>query len=185
GPPPPARPAQGWVRRRGARPRRAAAGGAPVAAPPAADRPANLAGGPRTRARRSGSRPPGRPPAPDRRAPGARPGDHPPRHEGAPASGEAAAVQVDPEMSGHPGVDHVNGDAGGRAIFERWLVEVARAPRGERGHTLYRAGLRLFSLAAGGALDHREVEAGLLAAAEAAGLLTEEPSHTRRTLAPA
>lgn len=112
-----------------------------------------------------------------------RPDVHLPQHEGPPVSDEVAAVQVDPEMSGHPGVDHVNGDAGGRAIFERWLVEVARAPRGERGHTLYRAGLRLFSLAAGGALDHREVEAGLLAAAEAAGLLTEEPSQTRRTLA--
>jgi hypothetical protein len=112
-----------------------------------------------------------------------RPDVHLPRHEGPPVSGEVAAVQVDPEMSGHPGVDHVNGDAGGRAIFERWLVEVVRAPRGERGHTLYRAGLRLFSLAAGGALNHREVEAGLLAAAEAAGVLTEEPSQTRRTLA--
>jgi hypothetical protein len=94
-----------------------------------------------------------------------------------------AAVQADGEASGHPGVDRIAGDAGGRAIFERWLMEVARAPRGERGHTLYRAGLRLFSLAAGGALNRREVEAGLLAAAEAAGLLAEEPSQTKRTLA--
>jgi hypothetical protein len=96
---------------------------------------------------------------------------------------EAAAVQADGGVPGHPGIDHVAGDRGGRAIFERWLMEVARARRGERGHTLYRAGLRLFSLAAGGALNRGEVEAGLLAAAEAAGLLTEEPSQTWRTLA--
>jgi hypothetical protein len=72
---------------------------------------------------------------------------------------------------------------GGGAILERWLTEVARAPKGERGHTLYRAGLRLFSLAAGGVLDRGEVEAGLLAAAETSRLLIEEPWQTRRTLA--
>lgn len=72
---------------------------------------------------------------------------------------------------------------GGRAILERWLGEVAHAPKGERGHTLYRAGLRLFSLAAGGVLDRGEVESGLLAAAETSRLLTEEPWQTRRTLA--
>ena len=110
--------------------------------------------------------------------------DGPLRRYGLPlVSDEVAAIQADGEGSGHPGVDHVTGDSGGRAIFERWLTEVARAPRGERGHTLYRAGLRLFSLAAGGALNRGEVEAGLLAAAETAGLLTEEPSQTRRTLA--
>jgi Bifunctional DNA primase/polymerase, N-terminal len=96
---------------------------------------------------------------------------------------EVAAIQADGEESGQPVRDHVTGDPGGRAIFERWLLEVARARRGERGHTLYRAGLRLFSLAAGGALNRGEVEAGLLAAAETAGLMTEEPSQTRRTLA--
>jgi hypothetical protein len=99
------------------------------------------------------------------------------------AAGEVAAIQADGEVSGHPGVDDAAGDAGGRAIFERWLMEVVRAPKGERGHTLYRAGLRLFSLAAGGVIDRDEVEHGLLAAAEAAGLLIEEPSQTRRTLA--
>jgi len=66
--------------------------------------------------------------------------------------------------------------------LEARLTEVARAPQGNRNHTLYRAGLRLFSLAAGGVLDRAEVEAGLLAAAERSGLLRDEPTQTRNTI---
>jgi Bifunctional DNA primase/polymerase, N-terminal len=73
----------------------------------------------------------------------------------------------------------------GRTALQRELAAVAQAPRGRRNYTLYQAGIRLFSLAAGGVLDRDEVHAGLLAAAEASRLLTEEPTQTRRTLASA
>jgi Bifunctional DNA primase/polymerase, N-terminal len=70
----------------------------------------------------------------------------------------------------------------GQRAMEARLAEVARAPQGDRNHTLYRAGLRLFSLAAGGVLDRAQVEAGLLAAAERSGLLRDEPTQTRNTI---
>ncbi len=70
----------------------------------------------------------------------------------------------------------------GQRAMEARLAEVARAPQGDRNRTLYRAGLRLFSLAAGGVLDRADVEAGLLAAAERSGLLREEPTQTRNTI---
>jgi hypothetical protein len=73
----------------------------------------------------------------------------------------------------------------GRVALEKELAAVAHAPKGRRNHTLYQAGIRLYSLVAGGVLDHAEVHAGLLAAAETARLLTEEPLQTRRTLASA
>jgi hypothetical protein len=66
--------------------------------------------------------------------------------------------------------------------MEARLAEVARAPQGDRNRTLYRAGLRLFSLAAGGVLDRAQVEAGLMFAAERSGLLREEPTQTRNTI---
>jgi hypothetical protein len=80
---------------------------------------------------------------------------------------------IRPATPGHP--------YGQRAMQAR-LAEVARAPQGDRNRTLYRAGLRLFSLAAGGVLDRAEVEAGLLAAAERSGLLRDEPTQTRNTI---
>jgi Bifunctional DNA primase/polymerase, N-terminal len=73
----------------------------------------------------------------------------------------------------------------GRAVLQRELVAVAQAPKGRRNHALYQAGIRLYSLVAGGVLDPTEVQAGLLAAAGSAGLLAEEPVQTRRTLASA
>jgi len=73
----------------------------------------------------------------------------------------------------------------GRRALEEELAEVARAPKGRRNHTLYQAGIRLFSLVAGGVLDHGEVQAGLLAAADTSRLLADEPLQTRRTLASA
>jgi hypothetical protein len=86
---------------------------------------------------------------------------------------QPAPATVRPLTLGHP--------YGQRALEAR-LAEVARAPQGDRNHTLYRAGLRLFSLAAGGVLDRADVEAGLLAAAERSGLLAEEPTQTRNTI---
>jgi hypothetical protein len=73
----------------------------------------------------------------------------------------------------------------GRVALEQELTAVAHAPRGRRNHTLYQAGIRLYSLVAGGVLDRPDVEAGLLASAEACQLLVEEPTQTRRTLASA
>jgi Bifunctional DNA primase/polymerase, N-terminal len=84
-----------------------------------------------------------------------------------------ARPSVQPLAAGHP--------YGQRALEAR-LAEVARAPRGDRNRTLYAAGLRLFSLVAGGVLDRAQVEAGLLAAAERSGLLREEPAQTRTTI---
>jgi hypothetical protein len=60
-----------------------------------------------------------------------------------------------------------------------------QSPKSRRNHTLYQAGVRLYSLVAGGVLDRDEVEAGLLDTAEANRLLAEEPLQTRRTLASA
>jgi hypothetical protein len=71
----------------------------------------------------------------------------------------------------------------GQDVLERWLAEVASAPKGERNCTLYRAGLRLYSLVAGGLLDRELVEEGLMVAAEASRLALDEPVQTRRTLA--
>jgi hypothetical protein len=73
----------------------------------------------------------------------------------------------------------------GRTALQEELAAVAQAPKGRRNHTLYQAGIRLYSLVAGGVLDHADVHAGLLAAAQAARLLAEEPLQTHRTLASA
>jgi len=73
----------------------------------------------------------------------------------------------------------------GLAALEQELVNVAQASKGRRNHTLYQAGIRLYSLVAGGVLDRSAVHAGLLAAAESCKLLTEEPAQTYRTLASA
>jgi hypothetical protein len=84
--------------------------------------------------------------------------------------------QFRPEPAGHPY---------GQKVLEQELASVAAAPRGMRNHALYQAGIRLYSLVAGGVLDSEEVEAGLRHAAEASRLLEEEPAQTRRTLASA
>lgn len=77
------------------------------------------------------------------------------------------------------------GHAYGQAVLQRELAAVAHAPKGRRNHTLYQAGIRLYSLVAGGVLDHAEVHTGLLAAAETSRLLSDEPAQTHRTLASA
>jgi FtsP/CotA-like multicopper oxidase with cupredoxin domain len=91
----------------------------------------------------------------------------------APQPRSAPAARVQPTPVGHPYV---------QAALAQELAKVAHAPKGRRNHALYQAGIRLYSLAAGGVLDHTDVEAGLLAAAEAYRLLAEEPNQTRRTL---
>jgi hypothetical protein len=70
-----------------------------------------------------------------------------------------------------------------RAALAEELARVAAARRGERNRQLWESTRNLYNLVATGALDHREVDQGLLAAAERCGLLTDEPRQTRRTLA--
>jgi hypothetical protein len=71
----------------------------------------------------------------------------------------------------------------GRAALAEELARVAAARRGERNRQLWESTRNLYNLVATGALNHHEVDQGLLAAAERCGLLGEEPRQTRRTLA--
>jgi len=71
----------------------------------------------------------------------------------------------------------------GQAALTQELARVATAPQGQRNQRLWEAARNLYNLVATGALDHREVDQGLLAAADRCGLLAEEPRQTRRTLA--
>jgi hypothetical protein len=75
------------------------------------------------------------------------------------------------------------GDRYVRAALAEELARVAAARRGERNRQLWESTRNLYNLVATGALDHREVDQGLLDAAERCGLLTEEPRQTHRTLA--
>jgi hypothetical protein len=70
-----------------------------------------------------------------------------------------------------------------RAALAEELARVATARRGERNRQLWESTRNLYNLVAAGALDQREVDQGLLAAAERCGLLADEPRQTRRTLA--
>jgi hypothetical protein len=70
-----------------------------------------------------------------------------------------------------------------RAALAEELTRVAAAPVGQRNRQLWESARNLYNLVATGALDHREVDQGLLAAADRCGLLAEEPRQTRRTLA--
>jgi Bifunctional DNA primase/polymerase, N-terminal len=76
--------------------------------------------------------------------------------------------------------------AGGRyarAALAEELARVATAPVAQRNRQLWESTRNLYNLVATGALDHREVDQQLLAAAERCGLLAEEPRQTHRTLA--
>jgi Bifunctional DNA primase/polymerase, N-terminal len=75
------------------------------------------------------------------------------------------------------------GDRYGRAALAEELARVAAAPVGHRNRQLWESTRNLYNLVATGALDQRQVDQGLLAAAERCGLLGEEPRQTRRTLA--
>jgi len=76
-----------------------------------------------------------------------------------------------------------SGDRYARAALAEELARVAAAPVGERNRQLWESTRNLYNLGATGALDQREVDQGLVAAAERCGLLDEEPRQTRRTLA--
>jgi Bifunctional DNA primase/polymerase, N-terminal len=70
-----------------------------------------------------------------------------------------------------------------RAALAEELARVAAAPVGQRNRQLWESTRNLYNLVAAGALDYREVDQQLLAAAERCGLLADEPRQTRRTLA--
>jgi hypothetical protein len=82
-----------------------------------------------------------------------------------------------------PAVGYGPGGGYERAALAEELARVATAPVGQRNRQLWESTRNLYNLVATGALDHREVDQGLLAAAERCGLLAEEPRQTRRTLA--
>jgi hypothetical protein len=73
-----------------------------------------------------------------------------------------------------------------RSYAQRVLADecasLAATDRGGRNWRLWLAARNSYNFVAGGALEDHEVEAALLAAADACGLLTEEPRQTRRTI---
>jgi hypothetical protein len=72
-----------------------------------------------------------------------------------------------------------------RTALDGECDRVRQTPAGsrQRNTTLYQAGLRLFGYAAGGLLDHTEVEARLLEAARASGLGEREAAATIQSAA--
>jgi len=82
-----------------------------------------------------------------------------------------------------PATGAAPGDRYARAALAEELARVATAPVGHRNRQLWESTRNLYNLVATGALDHREVDQALLAAAERCGLLAEEPRQTVRTLA--
>jgi Bifunctional DNA primase/polymerase, N-terminal len=87
-----------------------------------------------------------------------------------------------PELAQLPATDGP-GDRYAQVALAEELARVAAAPVGQRNRRLWESTRNLYNLVAVGALDHREVDQGLLAAADRCGLLGEEPQQTRRTLA--
>ena len=83
----------------------------------------------------------------------------------------------------HPATDVDWGDRYARAALAEELARVATAPVGHRNRQLWESTRNLYNLVATGALHHRDVDHGLLAAAERCGLLGQEPRQTHRTLA--
>jgi hypothetical protein len=92
-----------------------------------------------------------------------------------------------PQRSPHPvelaATGATPGDRYARAALVEELARVAAAPIGQRNRQLWESTRNLYNLVAAGALDHREVDQGLLEAAARCGLLADEPRLTRRTLA--
>jgi Bifunctional DNA primase/polymerase, N-terminal len=91
--------------------------------------------------------------------------------------------QRPPEPVQLPAAGDGTGDRYAQTALAQELARVATAPRGQRNRQLWESTRNLYNLVATGALDHREVDQGLLAAAERCGLLGEEPRQTQRTLA--
>jgi hypothetical protein len=75
------------------------------------------------------------------------------------------------------------GERYAQAALAEELTRVAAAPVGQRNRQLWESTRNLYNLVATGALDHRQVDQGLLDAAERCGLLGDEPRQTHRTLA--
>jgi hypothetical protein len=73
------------------------------------------------------------------------------------------------------------GDRYAQAVLTEELARVATAPVGRRNRQLWESTRNLYNLVATGALNHRQVDRGLLAAAERCGILAEEPRQTHRT----
>jgi hypothetical protein len=79
----------------------------------------------------------------------------------------------------------------GRAVLEAETARIAsaRGPSqgrgGQRNQVLWEAARNLYNLVAGGVLDQAQVERELERAADACGLLSDEPRQTQRTLASA
>jgi hypothetical protein len=82
-----------------------------------------------------------------------------------------------------PAVADRAGSRYAQAALAEELARVAGAPVGHRNRQLWESTRNLYNLVATDALNHREVEQGLLEAAERCGLLAEEPRQTHRTLA--
>jgi hypothetical protein len=82
-----------------------------------------------------------------------------------------------------PAAGDGQGERYARAALATELARVTAAPVGQRNQQLWESARNLYNLVAGGALNEREVDHGLLGAAERCGLLADEPRQTRRTLA--
>jgi hypothetical protein len=82
-----------------------------------------------------------------------------------------------------PAAGNSPGSGYARAALAEELARVAAAPVGQRNRQLWESTRNLYNLVATGALHPREVDQGLLTAAERCGLLAEEPRQTHRTLA--
>jgi hypothetical protein len=96
---------------------------------------------------------------------------------------ERRVPQPSPHPVELPPTGATPGDRYARAALAQELARVATAPVGHRNRQLWESTRNLYNLVATGALDHREVDQALLAAAERCGLLAEEPRQTHRTLA--
>jgi hypothetical protein len=96
---------------------------------------------------------------------------------------ERRSPQRSPASVEHPATGVDLGNRYARAALAQELTRVATAPVGHRNRQLWESTRNLYNLVATGALDHHQVDQGLLAAAERCGLLGEEPRQTRRTLA--
>jgi Bifunctional DNA primase/polymerase, N-terminal len=79
--------------------------------------------------------------------------------------------------------DHGPSERYARVALAEELARVGTAPVGQRNRQLWESTRNLYNLVATGALDQRQVDQGLLDAAERCGLLAEEPRQTHRTLA--
>jgi hypothetical protein len=105
----------------------------------------------------------------------------------APAPLRARLERRPPRRPAGPVAPPVLGDGPGggyaRTALAEELARVATAPKGQRNRQLWESTRNLYNLVATGALGQRDVDQGLLAAAERCGLLTDEPRQTRRTLA--